>query len=57
MISFNGYSLGITKQAQKLIDDLVEPAHSKVVEKIDLLTTEKSRSLNIKKLTGYDCLY
>lgn len=57
MISFDLYSLNITNKAQKLIDDISEPEHSKVIEKIDALTTKKSKTLNIKKLRGYECLY
>lgn len=57
MISFDLYSLNITNKAQKSIDDISEPEHSKVVGKIDDLTTKKSKTLNIKKLREYEDLY
>lgn len=57
MISFYLYSLKITNKAQKLIDGISEPEHSKVVIAIAALTDEKQNSLNIKKLQGYADLY
>lgn len=57
MTSFDLYSLSITNKAQKSIDDISEPEHSKLVKKIDDLTTKKSKVLNIKKLRGYEDLY
>lgn len=57
MISFDLYLLNITNKAQKSIDDISEPEHSKIIEKIEELTTKKSKTLNVKKLQGYDDLY
>jgi mRNA interferase RelE/StbE len=57
MISFEFYFLEILKKAQKSIDNLSEPQHSKIISKIDSLTTKKSKLLNIKKLQGHDDLY
>lgn len=57
MISFELYSLNITKKAQKSVDAISEPEHSKVVVAIAGLTSKKLQLLSIKKLQGYEDLY
>lgn len=57
VVPYPSFHINISHKAMKSIEDLPKEEQAAIIEKIDAITTDKSLSLDIKKLHGYEHLY